>query len=135
MALIKLVSEDQASGEVKQVYNDVKSRYQIDFVPNLMQSWAHNPQALKSNWERIKHHEDVLGMEMAHAVGLSIAAQSPCTYCMHFHNLILRQLGWDDMKIENLISWAAQSAGGNIYANGLQLEIEKRTVEMLRRAA
>lgn len=135
MALIKLVSEDQASDEVKQVYDEVKNRYQIDFVPNLMKAWAHSPGALRANWDRFKHHEDVLGMEMAHAVGLSIASQSPCTYCMHFHTLILKQLGWDDMKIENLISWAAQNAGGNLYANGLQLEIDPQVAEIMKRAA
>jgi len=134
VALIRLVSEDQASDDVRQIYNEVKSRYQINFVPNLMKSWAHNPKALKANWERFKHHEDVLGMEMAHAVGLSIASQSPCTYCMHFHTMILKQLGWDDMRIENLISWAAQNAGGNVYANGLQLEIDPQVVEIMKAA-
>lgn len=135
MALIKLISEDQASGDVRQVYNDIMNRYQIDFVPNIMKSWAHNPEALKANWERFKHHEDVLGMEMAHAVGLSVAAQSPCNYCMNFHSLVLKQLGWSDMRLENLISWAAQSAGGNIYANGLQLPIDQQAVEMMKKAA
>lgn len=135
MALIQLVSEDQASDEVSAIYDDVKSHYRIDFVPNLMKSWAHNPNALRANWERIKHHEDVLGMEMAHAVGLSVASQSPCTYCMHFHTMILRQLGWSDLKLENLISWAAQNVGGNVYANGIQLEIDPQVSQIMRRAA
>lgn len=134
MELIKLVSEQEASDDVKQVYSDIKQRYQIDFVPNLFQSMAHNPKGLVNNWERIKHHEDVLGMEMAHAVGLSIAAQSPCNYCMFFHGMILKQLGWSDEKIENLISWAAQSAGGSIYANGLQLRIDQPASQMLEKA-
>lgn len=135
MALIQLISEEQASDEVRQIYNDIKSRYQINFVPNLMKSWAHNPSALRANWERMKHHEDVLGLETAHAIGMSIASQSPCTYCMHFHNMVLKQLGWTDEKIENLISWVAQNAGGNVYANGLQLEIDPQTIEMMRPAA
>ncbi|MDI6716844.1 MAG: carboxymuconolactone decarboxylase family protein [Actinomycetota bacterium] len=135
MALIKLVAEDQASGDVKQVFDEIKSRYQIDFVPNIMKAWAHNAGALRNNWERIKHHEDVLGMELAHAVGLSIASSSPCNYCMDFHTMVLERLGWSPEKLENLVSWAAQNVGGNVYANGLRLEIDSEAVQMIKKAA
>ena len=35
MASIKMVPEEEASGKVKEVYDDIKSRLGIDFVHNL----------------------------------------------------------------------------------------------------
>ena len=35
MASIKMISEEEASGKVKYSYEEIKSKFEIDFVPNL----------------------------------------------------------------------------------------------------
>jgi Carboxymuconolactone decarboxylase family. len=54
MASIKMVSEEEASGKVKEVYEDIKSHLGIDFVPNLYKVMASKPGYLEANWNKVK---------------------------------------------------------------------------------
>ena len=54
MASIKLISEDDATGKVKNIYEDIKSQLEIDFVPNLYKAMASMPNYLEVNWNKVK---------------------------------------------------------------------------------
>lgn len=54
MASIRMVSEDQAVGKVKAVYQQIKQQFGIDFVPNLYRVMATNPDYLEANWNKVK---------------------------------------------------------------------------------
>lgn len=54
MASIKMVSEDEATGLVKVIYEDIKQKFGIDFVPNLYRVMASNPSYLEANWNKVK---------------------------------------------------------------------------------
>ena len=54
MASIKMVSEAEAAGRVKAVYEDIKRELGIDFVPNLYRVMATNPDYLEANWTKVK---------------------------------------------------------------------------------
>ena len=53
MTLTKLVSEDEATGKVAALYDEIKSQLGIDFVPNLYKVMASNPEYLEANWRRV----------------------------------------------------------------------------------
>jgi hypothetical protein len=42
MASIKMIPEEEAIGKVKDIYEDIKSRLGIDFVPTYTRSWLLN---------------------------------------------------------------------------------------------
>ncbi len=42
MALLRTVSEAEAMGKVKAVYDDIKATKEIDFVPNFWQALSNN---------------------------------------------------------------------------------------------
>ena len=54
MASIKMVPEEEATGKVKDIYEDIKSRLGIDFVPNLYKAMASKPDYLEANWNKVK---------------------------------------------------------------------------------
>jgi alkylhydroperoxidase/carboxymuconolactone decarboxylase family protein YurZ len=54
MASIRLVSEDEAVGKVKAIYQEIKQQFGIDFVPNLYRVMATNPDYLEANWNKVK---------------------------------------------------------------------------------
>ncbi len=54
MASIKMVSEAEATGKVKEVYEDIKTSLGIDFVPNLYKVMAAKPGYLEANWNKVK---------------------------------------------------------------------------------
>ncbi len=54
MALIKMNSEEEAEGDVKQIYEEIKQTLGIDFVPNMYRVMAPKPDFLRVTWEKIK---------------------------------------------------------------------------------
>ena len=54
MASIKLVAEDEATGKVKEIFDEIKSQLEIDFVPNLYRVMASKPSFLEANWNKVK---------------------------------------------------------------------------------
>ena len=54
MASIKLISEDEATGKIKDIYEDIKSQLGIVFVPNLYKTMAFMPNYLEANWNKVK---------------------------------------------------------------------------------
>lgn len=54
MALVPLVSEEDATGRVREIYDDIMAQLGIDFVPNLYKVMAPDPEYLSANWDRVK---------------------------------------------------------------------------------
>lgn len=54
MASIRMVSEDEALGRVKAVYEEIKQELGISFVPNLYKVMASNPGYLEASWNKVK---------------------------------------------------------------------------------
>lgn len=51
-----MVPEEEATGKVRDVYDDIKATLDIDFVPNLYKVMAPNPGYLEANWDKVKAH-------------------------------------------------------------------------------
>ncbi len=54
MASIRMVPEEEATGLVKEVYEDIKATLGIGFVPNLYRVMAAKPAYLEANWHKVK---------------------------------------------------------------------------------
>jgi len=54
MASIKMISEEEATGKAKGIYEEIKSKLGIDFVPNLYKVMAAKPDYLEANWNKVK---------------------------------------------------------------------------------
>ncbi len=82
MALLRLVSEEEATGKVKEVYEDIKAKKGIDFVPKFWQALAHNPDHLEATWQKLNTvmkpgKLDKLTKEM---IALAVSITNGCTY-------------------------------------------------------
>ena len=49
-----MLPEEEAAGKVKQIYEEIKSEFGIDFVPNLYKVMASKPSYLDANWNKVK---------------------------------------------------------------------------------
>jgi len=54
MSVVQMISEDQAVGKVKDVYQEIMDSLGIDFVPNMYKVMAVKPEFLESNWRKVK---------------------------------------------------------------------------------
>ncbi len=82
MAPIAMVAEEEATGKLKEIYEDIKERLGIDFVPNLYRAMSAKPEYLEANWNRSQMvmkpgKLDKLTKEI---IALAVSAVNGCDY-------------------------------------------------------
>lgn len=54
MASVKMIDESEATGKTREIYEDIRAKLGIDFVPNMYKAMAVKPDFLEANWNKIK---------------------------------------------------------------------------------
>jgi alkylhydroperoxidase/carboxymuconolactone decarboxylase family protein YurZ len=83
MPSIKMIPEEEATGQVKVLYDEITTTLGIDFVPNLYKVMAPNPAYLEANWNKVKAimiESDKLDRRTKEIVALAVSAVSDCDY-------------------------------------------------------
>ena len=83
MAVVKLIPEEEATGKVKALYEEIKERLGIDFVPNLYRAMASNPDYLEANWRKdqaIMSRSGRLDSLTKEIIAVAVSAVNACDY-------------------------------------------------------
>jgi alkylhydroperoxidase family enzyme len=83
MATIQMVAEEDATGTVKEIYDDIKAQLGIDFVPNLYRVMALKPGYLEANWNKVKAvmvGEGKLDRLTKEVIAVAVSAVHGCRY-------------------------------------------------------
>ncbi len=83
MASIKMIEEEEATGKVKDIYEEIMKQLGIDFVPNLYKVMAPNPNYLEANWNKVKTimvEEGKLDRLTKEIIVVAVSAVNGCDY-------------------------------------------------------
>lgn len=64
-------------------------------------------------------------------IGVAISAVTKCRYCSFFHTEVAKLFGASDAEIEDAVHYAKSSAGWSAYINGMQVDYDQFTEELL----
>ncbi len=110
MTLIKvtqlpLIEEHEATGEVADIYAEIRRDMQLPFVPNMFKGVAASPSALRMHWAFIKaFYENIsLPMSLVAMIHFTIAESKNCQYCSTANELTCRTLGVDEETLSRLV--------------------------------
>ncbi len=135
MPIARMVEYDEAAPEVREVYDDIMSSRQIDFVPNFWRTIASHPPLLRDVWSGIKQtmapgRLDPLVKEM---IAVAVSATNGCEYCINSHTAAARKLGLDDEMLGELMAVVGTFNRTNKLADGYQVEVDEKIFEAARR--
>jgi AhpD family alkylhydroperoxidase len=95
----------------------------VGFVPAFFREVA--PAQLPSFWAMMKDFQlarTKLDSKTKELIGLAVAAQIPCEYCVMFHTQSAKANGATDGEIEEAVGMAAMTRLGSTVLNGLQVD-------------
>ncbi len=129
-ATVPLISEEAASGKVAQIFADIKSTKDIDFVPNLWRALATNADQVESVWTRLKAlmHPEAAGRESKldpltrEIIALAVSATNGCDYCVNSHTTAVLKLGLDREGLGEVLGIVGLFNTTNALADGYQVE-------------
>jgi AhpD family alkylhydroperoxidase len=129
MAQVKLVQDQDASPEVKAVFDDIRKTRDTDYVNNIWRALAANPPMLKRFWGQMKDimvKESRIDAMTKEFIYLAVSITNNCEYCINSHIAAARKKGMDDQTLAELVEIVALANAGNRLTQGLQVEVDER---------
>ena len=82
MGLYHTVSPAEATGKVREVYDDIMATKEIDFIPNFWQALSNNPDHLEATWQKLKAvmQPGKLDLLTKEIIALAVSITNNCTY-------------------------------------------------------
>jgi AhpD family alkylhydroperoxidase len=129
MASITMVPENDALGQVKSIYEEIRETLNIDFVPNMYKVMAMNPAYFAATWHKIKavmHQSGQLDTLTKDIIALTVSMMSGCDYCISVYTAAVRNLGLDDEAICEIIAVVDLFSGLNRFNISAQVEPDEK---------
>ena len=128
MATLGLIEYEQASPEVRAVYDDIMRTRQTDWINNFWKALAHDPVTLRRTWHSIKEIMapgalDALTKEMMY---LAVSATNQCGYCIASHTAAARKAGMTAEMLAELMAVVGMANETNKMVTGYQVEIDEK---------
>ena len=131
MAHVDLIQYEQASEEVKEVFDDIKNLRKIPDVNNFWKCLANHPPTLKRTWESLREMMapgalDSLTKEMIY---VAVSASNGCEYCIHSHTAAARKQGMTDEMFGELMAVVGMANETNRLVHGYQVPLDPQFVK------
>ena len=128
MATLGFIEYEQASAEVRAIYDDIMATRKTDWINNFWKALAHDPTTLGRTWQSVKAIMtpgalDALTKEMMY---LAVSASNQCGYCIASHTAAARKAGMSDAMLAELMAVVGMANESNRLASGYQVEIDER---------
>ena len=128
MATCGLIAYEDASPEVRSVYDDIMATRQTDYINNFWRALAHDPATLKRTWESVKQimspgSLDPLTKEMIY---LAVSSTNQCGYCIASHTAAARKAGMTDAMFAEVMAVVGMANETNRLASGYQVDLDER---------
>lgn len=130
MATLGLVEYNEASAEVRAVYDDIMATRHTDWINNFWKALAHDPATLKRTWESIKQimSPGALDPLVKEMIYVAVSATNQCPYCIASHTASARKAGMTDAMFAELMAVVGMANETNRLASGYRVEIDQRFV-------
>jgi AhpD family alkylhydroperoxidase len=129
MAIFGFIEYQDASPEVRAVYDDIMATRKTDWINNFWKAIAHDPVLLKRTWEDIKQIMapggalDPVTKEMIY---VAVSVTNQCNYCIASHTASARKAGMTDAQFKEVMSIVGMATETNKLVTGYQVEIDEK---------
>jgi AhpD family alkylhydroperoxidase len=128
MAVLPLLSDEEASAEALAVFQDIRETRGTDYVNNFWRALAHDPDELKSVWGRLQTvmAPGALDPLVKELIYITVSATNGCTYCVHSHTASAKAKGMTPDMHAELLQVIAMASRTNALAVALGVPVDER---------
>lgn len=100
------IDENAATGEVSEIYDEIRREMGIPFVPNIDKALANSPRVLEGTWRALQKIflQTSLPTSLAAMILYTVASANKCNYCGSIHKVTCRTTGIDEDTLAALES-------------------------------
>ena len=124
--MFKPIEENEATGKVKEVYDDIKSSRHITEVPNFWRMLANDPNELERSWNSLKQvmKKGALDHITKELIYVAVSITNGCEYCIKSHSLAAKKKGATEEMLNEMIAVTGMANETNRLVEGYQVEVD-----------
>jgi AhpD family alkylhydroperoxidase len=121
-----LIDYEDASPEVRAVYDDIMETRQVDWVNNFWKALATDPVALRRTWESVKEvmAPGALDPLVKELVYVAVSVTTGCEYCIASHSAGARAKGATEEQLAELLAVVGMANETNALATGYGVPVD-----------
>lgn len=127
--MTKLIEYEEATDEVRAVYDDIRATRQTDYINNFWKALANHPPTLQRTWQTVKEvmagpgELDPLVRELIY---IAVSVTNNCDYCISSHTAAARAKGMNDAMFGELMAIIGTANMTNRLANGYKIPVDEQ---------
>jgi AhpD family alkylhydroperoxidase len=131
MATVLLIEYENASEEVKAVFDDIQRTRNVKDVNNFWKALANHPATLKRTWESLREVMqpgtlDPLTKEMIY---IAVSVANNCDYCIHSHTASARAKGMTEAQYEELLAVVGMASETNALSTAMKVPVDEQCLK------
>ena len=125
MTVFNKISDKEASGKVKEIFDEIKEARQITEIPNFWKTMANSPETLERTWRSLQQvmKKGALAPEIKELIYVAVSITNACEYCIKSHTLAAKKKGATDEMINEMIAIVGMANETNRLVEGYQVEV------------
>ena len=127
MSIFKPISENEATGKVKEVFDEIKSARQITEVPNFWKMLANDPNELERTWSSLKEimKKGALDPVTKELIYVAVSITNGCEYCIKSHSSAAKKKGATDEMLKEMFAVVGLANKNNKLVDSYQVEVDE----------
>jgi AhpD family alkylhydroperoxidase len=126
MATVEMIEYEDASNEVRAVYDDLRAIRKTEYINNFWKTLANHPETLKRIWSDLKEvfAEGELDPLTKELIYIAVSVANNCDYCIHSHTASAFKKGMTNRQYEELMALIGMAHQTNGIATGLKVAVD-----------
>ena len=126
MTVFNKITDKEASGKVKEIFDEIKEARQITEIPNFWKTMANSPETLERTWRSLQQvmKKGALAPEIKELIYVAVSITNACEYCIKSHTLAAKKKGATDEMINEMIAIVGMANETNRLVEGYQVEVD-----------
>ena len=127
MPIFKLITENEAKGKVKEIYDEIKNTRQITEVPNFWKMLANDPSELDRTWNSLKEimKKGALDPVTKELIYVAVSITNGCEYCIKSHSSAAKKKGASDEMLKEMFAVVGLANKNNKLVDSYQVEVDE----------
>ena len=125
--MFKPISENEVTGKVKEVFDEIKNTRKITEVPNFWKMLANDPDELNRTWASLKEimKEGALDQVTKELIYIAVSITNGCEYCIKSHSSAAKKKGATDEMLKEMFAIVGLANKNNKLVDSYQVELDE----------
>ena len=127
MAIFNMIEENEATGKVKEIFEDIKQKRNIKSVNNFWKMLANEPETLERTWSSLQQvmKKGALDEMTKELIYIAVSITNSCEYCIKSHSSAAIKKGASKDMLSELIAVVGMANETNKLVESYQVKVDE----------